>query len=40
MLAFLASNGLLALAVILTARFAIGRIRVAALSLESAAFLF
>ena len=40
MLDFLASNGLLALAVILTAGFAIGRIRVAGLSLGSAAILF
>lgn len=40
MLDFLASNGLLALAVILTAGFAIGRIRVAGLSLGAAAILF
>lgn len=38
-LAFLASNGLLALAVILTVEFAIGRILVAGLSLGAAAFL-
>ena len=40
MLAFLASNSLLALAVILTVGFALGRIRVAGLSLGSAAILF
>ncbi|WJZ05490.1 putative transporter [Corynebacterium freneyi] len=39
-LAFVASDGLLALAVFLTAGFAIGRIRVAGLSLDSAAILF
>ena len=40
MLEFLAANTLLALAVILTAGFALGRIRVAGLSLGSAAILF
>ena len=40
MLAFLASNSLLALAVILTVGFALGRVRVAGLSLGSAAILF
>ena len=39
-LVFVASDGLLALAVFLTAGFAIGRIRVAGLSLDSAAILF